>query len=174
MLETKAISHSLASFSFCKDTFTFDDGTFFQDDTRHDDFDGDDDFGGNEPFAMEPMDVDDGAGEDFFTGDQAVQEDYNGDMPVPDHDNDYGGGGEGGDGEQPVAGAAFASFDPRRAPDERNLVMAMSGDGDGGGMMDYFDQNFLKNWAGPEHWKLRKVVRRRTLLFEERFNGLSG
>lgn len=26
--------------------------------------------------------------------------------------------------------------------------------------MDYFDQTFKKNWAGPEHWKLRKVVRR--------------
>ncbi|KAF8682082.1 hypothetical protein AX14_004414 [Amanita brunnescens Koide BX004] len=38
--------------------------------------------------------------------------------------------------------------------------MAMTdADGDGGAM-DYFDQNFLKNWAGPEHWKLRKVVRR--------------
>ena len=29
------------------------------------------------------------------------------------------------------------------------------------GMMDYFDPTYLKNWAGPEHWKLRKVVRRR-------------
>ncbi|OBZ74209.1 hypothetical protein A0H81_05851 [Grifola frondosa] len=35
------------------------------------------------------------------------------------------------------------------------------GNNEGGGlMMDYFDQSFLKNWAGPEHWKLRKVVRR--------------
>ena len=51
-------------------------------------------------------------------------------------------------------------FDPRRAPNERDLVLAMT-DAEGGVMMDYFDQSFLKNWAGPEHWKLRKVVRRR-------------
>ena len=58
--------------------------------------------------------------------------------------------------------AEFIPFDPRRLPTERDLIMAMTdGDGDGGGAMDYFDQNFLKNWAGPEHWKLRKVVQRR-------------
>jgi condensin complex subunit 2 len=161
VLEAKAISHSLASFSFSKDTFTFDDTTFFRDDTRHDDSDAEDDFGGNEPFAMEPVAIDGGAGggEDFFTGDQAVHEDYNGDMPAPDNDNDYGGGE--GDGEHQVAEGVFVPFDPRRVPNERDLVMAMTGDGDGdegGRMMDYFDQNFLKNWAGPEHWKLRKVV----------------
>jgi condensin complex subunit 2 len=174
VLDAKAISHSLASFSFSKDTFTFDDTTFFRDDTRHDDFDAVDD--DNEPFAMEPMDIDGGAsgGEDFFTGDQAVNEDYNGDMPLPDNDNDYGGGGGEGDGEQPVPGHAFVPFDPRQAPNERDLVMAMTGDGDGedgGGMMDYFDQNFLKNWAGPEHWKLRKVVRRREFTSPTTFIG---
>jgi condensin complex subunit 2 len=165
VLEAKAISHSLASFSFSKDTFTFDDTTFFRDDTRRDDSDAEDDFGDNEPFPMEPMDIDGGTGgEDFFTGDQGVHEDYNGDMPVPGNgdDNDYS--GSGGEGGQPVAGSAFVPFDPRRVPNERDLVMAMTGDGEeGSGMMDYFDQNFLKNWAGPEHWKLRKVVRRRKL-----------
>lgn len=170
VLEDKAISHSLASFSFSKDTFTFDDTTFFQDNTRHDDDSDPEDFGNDEPFNVEPMDIDGGGGgEDFFTGDQAVNEDYNADMPTPDHDNDFGAGSEEG-GEQPRghggSGDAFIPFDPRRVPNERDLVMAMTGDGDGdeGGMMDYFDQNFLKNWAGPEHWKLRKVVRRRELL----------
>ena len=183
VLEDKAISHSLAHFSFSKDTFTFDDTTFFRDDTRH----GDDDDEENEAFGDGdnngdmPVDFDGGgdvgeppAAEDFFTGDQAVHEDYN----MPDMDNDYGGGGGGdgfgdGDGDsgsgsgierhaqQQGQGGAFAPFDPRRVPNERDLVMAMTGDGDGDGMMDYFDQNFLKNWAGPEHWKLRKVVRRR-------------
>jgi condensin complex subunit 2 len=165
-LEAKAISHSLASFSFSKDTFTFDDTTFFRDDTRLDVSDAGDDFGGNEPF--EPMDVDGGVGggEDFFTGDQAVHEDYNGDIPLPDNDNDYRVSGEG-EGGPPQAGGAFIPFDPRHVPNERELVLAMTGDGDGeeGGMMDYFDQNFLKNWAGPEHWKLRKVVRRREFFF---------
>lgn len=131
-----------------------------------------------------PMDLDGGGpdvgeapAEDFFTGDQAVHDDYN----MPDMDNDYGDGGMGsangdGDGEsgsgsgierhgQQGPGGAFVPFDLRRVPNERDLVMAMTGDGDGeGGMMDYFDQNFLKNWAGPEHWKLRKIVRRRRRL----------
>ena len=66
-----------------------------------------------------------------------------------------GGGGYGG------GGGGFAPFDPRKAPNERDLVMAMM-DAEGGGMMmDYFDRGMLKNWAGPEHWKLRKVVRKR-------------
>jgi hypothetical protein len=30
------------------------------------------------------------------------------------------------------------------------------------GMLDYFDQSVLRNWAGPEHWKLRKTIRRRS------------
>jgi condensin complex subunit 2 len=103
--------------------------------------------------------------EDFFVGDQAVQDDYGGD--------DFGGPDQGMDGAQGDAfgaaqgnepgampNGAFEPFDPRRMPNERDLVMAMT-DADGeGGMMDYFDQNFLKNWAGPEHWKLHKKVRK--------------
>lgn len=146
----------------------------FLDDTRRDDSDADDDndgFGG-EPFGAEPMDMDgavdfgeSGAGdEDFFTGDQAVNDDYIGDAPMPDTDYGAQSSEEGGAERQP--GGAFVPFDPRHAPNERDMVMAMTGDGDGneGGMMDYFDQNFLKNWAGPEHWKLRKVVRKRELV----------
>lgn len=111
--------------------------------------------------------------EDFFVGDQAVTDDYAGGI------DDFGGGGGdddgdngsvgavaahegGGPGNGGVGGGAFVPFDPRQAPNERDLVMAMT-DADGG-MLDYFDQAFLKNWAGPEHWKLRKVVRKRTLL----------
>jgi hypothetical protein len=47
--------------------------------------------------------------------------------------------------------------------------MAMTdADGDGG-MLDYFDQSLLKNWAGPEHWKLRKTVRRRSYSLHFRY-----
>lgn len=45
-------------------------------------------------------------------------------------------------------------FDPRRATNERDLVMSM--DGDGEGMFEYFDAKLGKNWAGPEHWKMRR------------------
>lgn len=49
-------------------------------------------------------------------------------------------------------------FDPTKSTGSNGLVMAMD---DGEAMMlDYFDQGFLKNWAGPEHWKLRRAVRR--------------
>jgi condensin complex subunit 2 len=110
------------------------------------------------------MDVDNGAPpvEDFFIGADAINDDYGGGNTPGD---DYGGdnhshGSSGPPGEGDGQPGAFVPFDPRRAPNERDLVMAMT-DADDEGMMDYFDQNFLKNWAGPEHWKLRKVVRRR-------------
>lgn len=169
MLDDKAISHSLEGFSFQKDAFSFDDVTFlntttFGNDTQdseseagdmggdHEDFPMD--FGGD-PAGSEPV-------EDFFVGDQAVQDDYGG--------GDLGGGVNNAEegvfgpaqGNEPGArpNGAFEPFDPRRIPNERDLVMAMTdADGDGG-MMDYFDQNFLKNWAGPEHWKLRRPVRK--------------
>lgn len=96
-------------------------------------------------------------------GDQAVNDDYIHDDPAsPDM-----GGSENGmadEAREPaIAGTgAFVPFDPRRAPNERDLIMAMTdADGDSGMMYDYFDKTVLKNWAGPEHWKLRKVVRRR-------------
>lgn len=96
--------------------------------------------------------------EDFFVGDQAAGDDYN---EGPD---DFGGedrGSAGLDGEP--GNAPLVPFDPRKGPNERDLILAMTdADQEGGGMMmDYFDQSFKKNWAGPEHWKLRKVVRRR-------------
>ena len=33
----------------------------------------------------------------------------------------------------------------------------------GGDTMDYFGKNVLKHWAGPEHWRLRKAIRKREL-----------
>ncbi|KAF5373258.1 hypothetical protein D9615_007456 [Tricholomella constricta] len=161
-LEDKAISHSLAGFAFSKDAFSFDETTFFPDNTRHDiddDDDNDTSTGGGDH-----MDVDNGGPpvEDFFVGADAVNEEYGGDMMGGDDyagdNNSNGSVGPSGDVEgQPIP---FVPFDPRRAPNERDLIMAMT-DADGEeGMMDYFDQNFLKNWAGPEHWKLRKVIRR--------------
>ena len=136
----------------------------------HDD-DGDD---GNEPAGfnddLNDMSMDaDGAApvEDFFVGDQAVNDDYIHDDPTSPSDSAMadevrepgpGGGATG----------SFVPFDPRRAPNEKDLVMAMTDeDGDGSLMYDYFDRTVLKNWAGPEHWKLRKVVRRRQFSFSE-------
>ncbi|TCD65915.1 hypothetical protein EIP91_002030 [Steccherinum ochraceum] len=162
LLDDMAISHSLEGFSFAKDNFAFDDSAMLRGDhTAADDDDGDE----NEPHAHDggqdfaPMDVDDDGPppvEDFFVGDQAPGDDFN---EGPD---DFGGddrGSAGLDGE-PGNPAPLVPFDPRRGPNERDLILAMT-DAEGGGMMmDYFDQTFVKNWAGPEHWKLRKVVKR--------------
>jgi condensin complex subunit 2 len=65
-------------------------------------------------------------------------------------------------GDTPGPGrGTFVPFDPARGPNERDLIMAMMDPDADGGTMDYFDKNVLKNWAGPEHWKLRKVIRKR-------------
>jgi len=162
-LEDKAISHALAGFSFSKDVFTPDDTTFFQDNTAEHDLDSDhnDDAGGG---GFEGMDIDNDApaAEDFFVGADAVNEDYGGEAfggdDSPGDSRTNGSVGSQREGEAHLG--SFVPFDPRRAPTERDLVMAMTDAGGDEGMMDYFDQNFLKNWAGPEHWKLRKVVRR--------------
>ncbi|KAJ7743101.1 condensin complex subunit 2/barren [Mycena metata] len=163
VLETKEISHSLADFSFQSAPVANDDTTFFQDNTQHfGDDDDDEDHAGPADFSMN---IDENAPpvEDFFVGDDAVNDDYGGDMMGGD---DYGGenqsNGSGMTAEQnmgaPRGPGGIMPFDPRRPPNE--LVMAMTdADGDGG-MMDYFDKNFSKNWAGPEHWKMRKVIRR--------------
>ncbi|KAF4593297.1 Condensin complex subunit 2 [Pleurotus pulmonarius] len=164
-LDTKEIAHSLEGFAFSKST-DFGETSFFQDDLADDDDDNDNfDVGGatfDDPGAMD-IDGGDGAppAEDFFVGDQAVRDDFY--APVGGGD-DYGAdnasnGSVAPEGE--AGGAApFVPFDPRRAPNQRDLVMAMTDADAEGGMMDYFDQNFNKNWAGPEHWKMRKVVRR--------------
>lgn len=112
--------------------------------------------------------------EDFFMGDHAVGDDFGGDDLGP---GEYV--GEDGEDGSPDAqaglgpagsdGGRHIAFDPRRAPNERALIMAMT-DADGeGGMLDYFDQAALKNWAGPEHWKLRKTIRRRSPLSVPQF-----
>lgn len=82
-------------------------------------------------------------------------------------------GGSGG----PMGGArgptVLAPFDPsRQHAGGDGLVMAMVGDKEGGSMMlDYFDQGF-KNWAGPEHWKLRRVTKKRECRDKQKASGV--
>ncbi|GAA6051612.1 hypothetical protein JCM3770_003496, partial [Rhodotorula araucariae] len=116
-----------------------------------------------------------------FAGAGGGEDDFGG---FDDH-QDVGGGGfdgpaAGGDGELDDAGevdffadqftpagaalgpgaggagfGAVEAFDPRRGADERDLVMAM-GDGGEDGMFEHFDAKLGRNWAGPEHWKMRR------------------
>ena len=124
------------------------------------DSDHDDGAGGGGIGNMD-VDQDAPAAEDFFVGADAVNEDYGGEAFGGDDPCDsHADGSVGSPREGETHLGSFVPFDPRRAPTERDLVMAMTDTGGDEGMMDYFDQNFLKNWAGPEHWKLRKVVRR--------------
>ncbi|KAK0548242.1 hypothetical protein OC846_004546 [Tilletia horrida] len=91
--------------------------------------------------------------------------------------NDYGVGGD----ADEVDGAGPSRPQPFVRPDEHDILMALNtgladsggsgpgrgddeDDGEGGGagagrnVFDYFDQRFMKNWAGPEHWKMRRVT----------------
>ena len=164
VLEGKAISHSLSEFSFSKNAFVFDEATFQNDTMFADDesiADNNDDF---------ELNLDDGgeAPEDFFVGPDAVGDDYEG------GGGDYGGDNNsngsvgpvddgGGDGRP----GPYVAFDPRQAPNGRDLILALAETD--GNSLEYFDQTFLKNWAGPEHWKLtKKVIRRsKTIYFVE-------
>jgi len=187
-LDYKAIVPSLRDFSFSSKTFSFDEdhNSMYRDDTfaftQEEDF-GDDDAGVDDPVGYTQEITGDGVPfdggdtqdiapvQDFFSGDQANQDRYTGDGDFGG-DDDFGGDGENGsvgvdadhqvDGGTPGPGrGTFVPFDPARGPNERDLIMAMMDPDVDGGTMDYFDKNVLKNWAGPEHWKLRKVIRKR-------------
>ncbi|KAL5513141.1 hypothetical protein ACEPAH_3539 [Sanghuangporus vaninii] len=169
VLEDKTIAPSLEGFSFSK--------SFEQSNFISPNFAGalndDDDFGAGPDFGYTdaPMDVDGdmSAGQDvqdFFVGDQAVGDDFgydpgfDGGMDDQSHAGEEGGDVNESDVAQGSRVGGFEPFDPRRAPNERDLLLAMTEPGANGSSLDYFDQTFLKNWAGPEHWKIRKVIRR--------------
>jgi condensin complex subunit 2 len=96
------------------------------------------------------------AGGDFFTSGAGDEQDF----------EDFGGGGGDGD-DFDDAGDGGADFfadepealDAQRPPNEREIVMAFAKDGDGQ-MFDYFDAALAKNWAGPQHWKMHRTIRR--------------
>jgi condensin complex subunit 2 len=168
IVEEKEIAPSLADFSFMSGAGSGgDETTFFQGNTQHFDNDDDDDNDAGPGNYSMNVDADAPSAEDFFVGDEAVNEDYVGDFMGGDEHGGSNGSGlasergadGGGGGAGPRGPAGMIPFGPRRPPNE--LIMAMTdADGDDG-RMDYFDKNFSKNWAGPEHWKMRKPIRRR-------------
>lgn len=173
-LDDLAISHSLEGFSFDKDLAATYDATYMNETFRDEmhSVDDDDDGFGDGTFRLDgdaPMDLGaDGAGappvEDFFSGEQAVP-DFD-DFAPPMEDGSFE-GEPSGDGEgATTATSGFQSFNPGHIPNDRDFTMALT-EGDEG-MMDYFDSGFLKNWAGPEHWKVRRVFRKRAPFFRQR------
>lgn len=112
-----------------------------------------------------------GAPVDFFD-DAASAFGHDGGYPDDDGANGfepaYGGDGASGD-EMAMeeAGAAHRAhygavqrFDPRMAPDDREVVIGLGGEDGDKQVFSYFDTNMSKNWAGPEHWKMRRTIRR--------------
>ncbi|KIK61593.1 hypothetical protein GYMLUDRAFT_42605 [Collybiopsis luxurians FD-317 M1] len=163
-LQSKAISHELSDFAFSSNSLMNDNLSFFQDNTTMGGIgdDGDDDDDSVDAFgAMVDGDGAPAPIEDFFAGDDAVNDDFGGGMMMDGEDfgegNSNGSVGPSVDGQG--SAGSYVTFDPRQAPNQRDLMLAMNNE-DGGGMMDYFDKNFLQNWAGPEHWKMRKPMRK--------------
>lgn len=68
-------------------------------------------------------------------------------------DNDGMEGGDGEDGD----GMGVGAFDPETG--EYVVSMDRNGKNQGGhnDILSYFDEALQKNWAGPEHWRIRKI-----------------
>ena len=111
----------------------FDDTTLLADNSHRNlavNDDDDDDDEGNEGFGFAFDGSDPGQVEDFFVRADAVNDDFGADQL----------------GGTMITGQMWNLSQVEVLQQSRTL--------------DYFDQNALKNWAGPEHWKLREVVRR--------------
>ncbi|PVH88245.1 barren [Cadophora sp. DSE1049] len=68
-------------------------------------------------------------------------------------DNDGMGGAEGEDGD----GAAAGAFDPETGEYIVSLDHGSKVQGGHDDILSYFDEALQKNWAGPEHWRIRKI-----------------
>lgn len=106
---------------------------------------------GQDFFGGEDMGNDFGGGDDYFGGGDG------------DDDNDAGFGDDAGMGVGMNMGGAAGGFGPAEAFDPHkqgngSSVFVSMDDGQGL-LLDHFDEGYLKNWAGPEHWKLRRVRR---------------
>ncbi|ESZ98914.1 putative Condensin complex subunit 2 [Sclerotinia borealis F-4128] len=62
---------------------------------------------------------------------------------------------DGGDGEDGDGGAG--SFDPETGEYVISLDRGSKTEGGHDDILSYFDEALQKNWAGPEHWRIRKI-----------------
>jgi condensin complex subunit 2 len=69
------------------------------------------------------------------------------------YDNDGLGGGDGEDGE----GMGVGAFDPETGDFVVSLDHSAKTGGGHDDILSYFDEALRKNWAGPEHWRIRKI-----------------
>ncbi|KAH6709333.1 condensin complex subunit 2/barren [Leptodontidium sp. MPI-SDFR-AT-0119] len=68
-------------------------------------------------------------------------------------DNDGMGGGDGEDGD----GAGAGVFNPETGEYVVSLDHGSKVQGGHDDILSYFDEALQKNWAGPEHWRIRKI-----------------
>jgi condensin complex subunit 2 len=68
-------------------------------------------------------------------------------------DNDGMGGGDGEDGD----GMGTGNFDPETGEHVISMDRGGKAQGTHDGILSYFDEALQKNWAGPEHWRIRKI-----------------
>ena len=98
-----------------------------------------------------PADTGFGEGGEAWARDAAID----GRLRVHDarYEHDGMGGGDGEDGE----GTGVGAFDPETG--EYVVLMDHGGKTEGGhdDILSYFDEALQKNWAGPEHWRIRKI-----------------
>jgi condensin complex subunit 2 len=66
-------------------------------------------------------------------------------------DNDGMGGGDGEDGE------GVGAFDPETGEFVVSMEHGAKTQGGHDDILSYFDEALQKNWAGPEHWRIRKI-----------------
>lgn len=107
----------------------------------------DDDDGVLAAFDM-PADTGFGEGGEVWARDAAIE---------PQMRVQNGGYEEGGlDGDDGAAGAGVGSFDPENG----QYVVSLNHNKTEGGhedILSYFDNALKKNWAGPEHWRIRRI-----------------
>ncbi|CAE6402264.1 unnamed protein product [Rhizoctonia solani] len=161
-LEDRTIMPSLSDFKFASDDLTFASHVLPSRNTPDEPMA----FGEREPGGMADGDAP-APVEDFFTGGEAVRDYEGGFHGGGGFDGDVGDDGVGdmGDMGDYTANATGVNrtgpvepFDPRRGRDERTLIMSMSEDATE--MLDYFDTTAMKNWAGPQHWKVKRAIRK--------------
>lgn len=87
--------------------------------------------------------------------------------PDADYNGEYGPDDLAHGGHNDALGQMFPPTQDAWGPSRPDLTMALRnikgiGDDDegevDGAFFDYFDQRLVKNWAGPEHWKMRKAL----------------
>lgn len=107
---------------------------------------------GNVNLPNDNMDLPDFGVQDGFDDDFAVDFfDYDDGGPMDSPDDPLMGE------DDRLMGGENDSAGNEPALHEEDFLGALMND-DGNELFSYFDSTFAKNWAGPEHWKLRRPV----------------